>query len=304
MQISFASLSTGGAGALVVGAVEGGAFTPGAAAVDKASGGALTRAKEASRFTGKSGQVLEVLAPANMNASRILLAGLGAPAKFTGAAAERIAASLVGRLFTGGEKEITFALDVPKGSKLKPVELATHIAMGAKLRSYTFNHYRTKNRDEYEPTVKSVTVGTSDASGAKRAWAAEEGIANGVFLARDLVNEPPNILSPVEFAKRAKNQLSKLNVKVEVLGESEMRKLGMGSLLGVGQGSERESQLVVMQWNGARAKKDAPVAFVGKGVCFDSGGLSLKTGAGMMGMKGDMGGAAAVTGAMMALATR
>jgi leucyl aminopeptidase len=111
------------------------------------------------------------------------------------------------------------------------------------------------------------------------------------------------VLSPQEFANRAR-ALSKLGVKVEVLGEAEMKKLGMGALLGVGQGSERESQLVVMQWNGARAKKDAPIAFVGKGVCFDSGGLSLKTGAGMMGMKGDMGGAAAVTGTMLALATR
>jgi leucyl aminopeptidase len=124
-----------------------------------------------------------------------------------------------------------------------------------------------------------------------------------MFFARDLVNEPPNVLSPVEFARRAKG-LAKLGVKVEILGEAEMKKLGMGALLGVGQGSERESQLVVMQWNGARSKKDAPVAFVGKGVCFDSGGLSLKTGAGMMGMKGDMGGAAAVTGAMQTLAAR
>ena len=110
-------------------------------------------------------------------------------------------------------------------------------------------------------------------------------------------------MSPQEFASRAK-QLGKLGVKVDVLGEAEMKKLGMGALLGVGQGSERESQLVVMQWNGSRAKKEPPVAFVGKGVCFDSGGLSLKTGAGMMGMKGDMGGAAAVTGTMQALAKR
>jgi leucyl aminopeptidase len=304
MQISFASLSTAGSGALVVGVLDGGALTPSAAAADKASGGALTRAKGASRFTGKSGQVLEVLAPANMKASRILLVGLGAAAKLDGRAAERMAASLVGRLFTSGEKEMTFAVDVPKGAKLKAGALAAHIAMGAKLRSYTFNTYRTKNRDEYEPTLKGVTIGTSDVAGAKRAWAIGEAIANGVHFARDLVNEPPNILHPEEFAKRAKATLTKLGVKVEILGEAQMKKLGMGSLLGVGQGSVRESQLVVMQWNGGRAKKDAPVAFVGKGVCFDSGGLSLKPAASMMGMKGDMGGAAAVTGAMMALATR
>jgi leucyl aminopeptidase len=138
---------------------------------------------------------------------------------------------------------------------------------------------------------------------AKKLWAALDAVADGVYLARDLVNEPPNVLYPAEFARRAK-ALSKLGLKVEVLGEAEMKKLGMGSLLGVGQGSERESQLVVLRWTGARNKNEAPVAFVGKGVCFDSGGLSLKPGASMMGMKGDMGGAAAVTGTMRALAAR
>jgi leucyl aminopeptidase len=304
MQISFASLSTAGSGALVVGASEGGALSASAAAADKASGGVLTRAKAASRFAGKPGQVLEILAPANLKASRILIVGMGAPAKFDAAAAERLAASIVGRLFISGETELTFAIDAPKGTRLKPAGLALHLAMGAKLRSYTFNTYRTKNRDDYEPTLKSVTIGTADSAAARRAWSASEAVTRGVFFARDLVNEPPNILSPEEFARRAKAQLSGLGVKVETLGEAQMKKLGMGSLLGVGQGSERESQLVVMQWNGARAKKDAPVAFVGKGVCFDSGGLSLKPAASMMGMKGDMGGAAAVTGAMMALATR
>jgi leucyl aminopeptidase len=304
MQISFVSLSVTGSGALVVGAREGSALTAAAAAVDTASGGALTRALGVSRFTGKAGQALEILAPSGMKATRILLVGLGNPAKFDGPAAERLAAGIVGRLFTSGETNVVFAIDLPKGARLKPAALAVHLAMGAKLRSYTFNAYRTKNRDEHEPTLKSVAVGTSDAAGARRAWGAAEAIANGVFLARDLVNEPPNVLSPAEFARRARTTLTKLGVKVEVLGEAQMKKLGMGALLGVGQGSERESQLVVMRWNGARAKKDAPVAFVGKGVCFDSGGLSLKTGAGMMGMKGDMGGAAAVTGTIMALAAR
>src|SRR5262249_25833518 len=175
---------------------------------------------------------------------------------------------------------------------------------GAKLKSYSFNHYRTKNLDEYEIKLAKVTIATPSVSDAKKSWAALEGIAGGMFFARDLVNEPPNVLSPAEFARRAKANLSRLGIKVEILGEAEMKKLGMGSLLGVGQGSERESQLVVLQWNGSRKKKEAPVAFVGKGVCFDSGGLSLKTGAGMMGMKGDMGGAAAVVGTLQALATR
>jgi leucyl aminopeptidase len=123
-----------------------------------------------------------------------------------------------------------------------------------------------------------------------------------VLLTLDLVNEQSNFLYPEEFAKRAK-ALTKVGVKVEVLGEAQMKKLGMGSLLGVGQGSTRESQLVVMRWSGGKAG-DKPVAFVGKGVCFDTGGISLKPPAGMEDMKGDMGGAACVTGLLYALAAR
>ena len=304
MQLSFAAPSLNAAGALVLGVQADGVFTPLAADADKATGGALKRAVAASsKFSGKTGQVVEVLAPQGLKASRVLLVGLGKGEDFKGAAAERLGASIVARLYTAGVDAIAFAVDAPKGSKLKPGAYAAHLAMGAKLRSYGFTHYRTKAREEYVCTIKSVTVGTRDAAAAKKAWAAMDAIADGVFLARDLVNEPPNVLYPAEFARRAK-ALSKLGLKVEVLGEAEMKKLGMGSLLGVGQGSERESQLVVMRWNGARKKDEAPIAFVGKGVCFDSGGLSLKPGASMMGMKGDMGGAAAVTGTMRALAAR
>jgi leucyl aminopeptidase len=302
MQLSFAAPSLNSPGALVLGVQGGGTFTPSAQEADKVSGGALKRAVTASaKFTGKPGQVVEVLAPQGLTASRVLLVGMGT--EFNAAAAEKLAASIVARLYTAGVEAITFAIDAPKGAKFKPGALAAHLAMGAKLRGYAFAHYRTKNRDEYETTIRSVTVCTRDAAAAKKLWTALDAVADGVYLARDLVNEPPNVLYPAEFARRAK-ALSKLGLKVEVLGEAEMKKLGMGSLLGVGQGSERESQLVVMRWNGARNKNEAPVAFVGKGVCFDSGGLSLKPGASMMGMKGDMGGAAAVTGAMRALAAR
>jgi leucyl aminopeptidase len=303
MQLSFSAPSTAGAGALVVAALEGGAFTAAAAEADRMAGGALKRALDVSRFSGKVAQVLEVLAPAGMKASRILLVGLGKPADFDRPQAEEVAATVVGRLLTCGEKSITFAIDLPKGARLKDASLAAHLAMGATLKSYSFEKYRTKGLEERQHTVKKVVIGTKDAAGARKSWQTLSAIAEGMFLARDLVNEPPNVLYPAEFARRAK-QLTKLGVKVDVLGEAQMKKLGFGALLGVGQGSAHESQLVVMQWNGARGKKDAPVAFVGKGVCFDSGGLSLKPAASMMGMKGDMGGAAAVTGAMHALAAR
>jgi len=303
MQLSFAAPGSVSTGAWVVGAAEGPVLTAAAQKADAASGGAISRGLKVSRFTGKAGQALEILAPAGVKASRIVLVGLGKPSAFDAGAAENMAADMIGRLSKAGESSVTFEIDVPKGAKLKPGALAAHLAMGARLKSYTFNHYRTKDLADHEFKLKSVAIATSDAAAARKAWPALDAVAQGMFLARDLVNEPPNVLSPAEFAARAR-QLSKLGVKVEVLGEAQMKKLGMGALLGVGQGSERESQLVVMQWNGARAKSAAPVAFVGKGVCFDSGGLSLKPGAGMIGMKGDMGGAAAVTGAMHALAVR
>jgi leucyl aminopeptidase len=303
MQIKFVPPSLTGTGAFVLGVPEGGKLSGQAVEADRLSGGAIKRAMGVSKFSGKPGQILEVLAPAGIKASRILLVGLGKPEKFDALAAERAAAGIVGKLFASGETSVTFAIDAPAGGGAEGAALASHIAMGARMRSYAFNLYRTKDRDEHEPTLKEIAIATADVPAAKREFAAMEAVSGGVFLARDLVNEPPNVLSPEEFAKRAQ-ALSKLGVDVQVLGEAEMKKLGMGALLGVGQGSERESKLVVMHWNGAKKADAAPVALVGKGVCFDSGGLSLKTGAGMMGMKGDMGGAAAVTGTMQALATR
>ncbi|HWA90184.1 MAG TPA: leucyl aminopeptidase [Rhizomicrobium sp.] len=303
MQLSFAAPRAVASGAWVVGALEGAGLTEAAKAADKASGGAITRALGVSRFTGKKGQLLEVLAPMGVKASRIVVVGLGKASAFDGNAAENAAAAAFGHVSRTNDTEMTLEIDPGKGGKLKPGQLAAHLAMGLKLKRYTFNHYRTKDLADHETKLKSAIVATSDVAGAKKAWGPLEAVADGMYVARDLVNEPPNVLSPVEFANRCK-QLAKLGVKVEVLGVAQMKKLGMGALLGVGQGSERESQLVVMQWNGARGKNAQPVAFVGKGVCFDSGGLSLKPGPGMMGMKGDMGGAAAVTGAIRALAAR
>jgi leucyl aminopeptidase len=303
MQLSFVAPGAIGSGALVVGAIDGATLLPAAESADKETGGALKRALGFSRFTGKPGQMVELLAPAGVKASRILLVGLGKPSDIDGNRIESAVASAIGRLRGTGDGEVTISLDAAKGSKLKSAQIAAHAAFATRLKTYAFNQYRTKNLDEHEQRLKTVRIAASDVAAAKRAFADYDAIATGVALARDLVNEPPNVLSPVEFARRARAQLGKAGVRVEVLGEAEMKKLGMGALLGVGQGSERESQLVVMRWNGGR-KKDAPVAFVGKGVCFDSGGLSLKTGAGMMGMKGDMGGAAAVTGTLLSLALR
>jgi leucyl aminopeptidase len=303
MQISFSAPADIQGGAWVVGAVEGAELLPAARRADKASGGALTRALKFSAFGGKSGQFLEVAAPGNIAASRILLVGLGKAESVDEKGLETLGAQIVARLYAAGETRAALELDAPKGSKVKKAELAAHLAFGARLRSYAFNKYRTRNLEEYQKKLKAVTVITPDVADARKAHAGLAAVADGIFLARDLVNEPPNILYPAEFARRAKAQLSKLGVKVEILGETEMRRQGFGALLGVGQGSSRESQLVVMQWNGGK-KNGKPLALIGKGVCFDTGGISLKPGNALAGMKGDMAGAATVTGTMLALAAR
>jgi leucyl aminopeptidase len=190
-----------------------------------------------------------------------------------------------------------FAAGALKGDQI------TNLALGGRLRAYTFDRYKTK-RKEGEERAKKMEVNFACASpaAAEKAWARAMGVAAGVVLARDLTNEPANVLYPAEFARRASG-LRRLGLIVEVLDVAAMKKLGMGALLGVGQGSAHEPKLVVMRWNGGKRGAD-PIAFIGKGVCFDTGGISIKPAQGMEDMKGDMAGAACVVGLMQALAAR
>jgi leucyl aminopeptidase len=177
------------------------------------------------------------------------------------------------------------------------------LALGVRLRSYLFDNYKTKRKEgEDRPPTAKVAIAVDDVTAVRKSFRSRDAVAEGVVLARDLVNEPANVLYPEEFARRA-NGLKKLDVNVEVLDVKAMKKLGMNALLGVGQGSERESRMVIMRWNGGK-RREAPVAFVGKGVCFDTGGISIKPAGGMEDMKGDMAGAACVVGLMHTLAER
>ncbi len=273
----------------------------GAAADQADPANVIDKAVKVSKFTGKALSTLDLLAPSGSAFDRIVGVGVG----------EASAVNAQNWLKLGGtiqsllkkSDKVTVYLDAP-GFEIGGKE-AAELALGFILRAYRFDKYRTKKDDAdngEEPAKVKVTIVTAAATAAKKAFADAEAVAAGVVLARDLVNEPANILGPVEFAARAR-ELETLGVKVEVLTEKEMKKLGMGALLGVAQGSARPPRLVVMQWNGGKPK-DKPVAFVGKGVVFDSGGVSIKPAAGMEDMKGDMGGAAAVTGLMHVLAAR
>ena len=252
--------------------------------------GVVARAADVAKFTGKALKSLDVLAPHGASADRILVLGLGEADKLTahdwlkagGAAAARI----------GRAEKATVYLDAPGVSVTD--RNAADFALGMQLGAYSFDIYKTKKgEDDEAKNAKSVkvTLVTAVASAAKKANEVSDAVAEGVILARNLVNEPANVLGPVEFADKAK-ALEKLGVEVDILTEREMKKLGMAALLGVAQGSVRPPRLAVMQWKGGK-EKDRPIAFIGKGVVFDSGGISIKQAAGMEDMKGDMGGAAA-----------
>lgn len=302
MNLTISGVSLPKTGVLIALAAEGGKLSETAKAADAAMKGGLAKAIKASGFKGKSGEVLELVAPEGLGVSRLLLAGIGKAPDVKPAGLETLGGKMVARLNKERVKQAAIAAETVEGLKLADADVAAHLALGATLADYRFDSYRTKQKPEQKPTLTKLTVMVKAQAKAKKLWEGLSAVAAGVYIARDLVNEPPNILYPVEFAKRCKD-LTKHGLKVEVLGEKQMEKLGMGSLLGVGQGSVRESQLVVMRWDGGAANSK-PVAFVGKGVTFDTGGISLKPGAGMEDMKGDMGGAAAVTGTMLALAGR
>ncbi|MDB5654392.1 MAG: Leucyl aminopeptidase, partial [Tardiphaga sp.] len=200
-----------------------------------------------------------------------------------------------------GAETVTVIAELPSGAM--GAEQAASIASGVLLRAYAFDRYKTKKKDDDDTNASvAVSIAVADVAAAKKAFASDENIVDGVILARDLVNEPPNVLFPVEFARRA-SELKKLGVVVEVLDIKAMEKLGMGALLGVSQGSTQPGRMVIMRWNGGK-KGEQPVAFIGKGVTFDTGGISIKPSGAMEDMKGDMGGAACVVGLMHALAGR
>jgi leucyl aminopeptidase len=304
MKIAFAKPDLPKGGTYVVGVLEDRKLTPAAAALDRRSGGMLARAMAASRFKGRKDDVLELLDPRRVDVARIVLVGLGKPDAFDALRAQAVGGALVAQLNRLGESKAMVAIDALAGCKLDASGIAANMALGAQLRSYRFDKYRTREKPEQKPTLKSLTFGVEDANAAKRGYAPLSRIAAGVSITRDVVSEPPNVIYPETFAARC-STLDELGVAVEVLDVEAMTKLGMGALLGVGQGSARPPRVVVMQWNGApNAADKRPIAFCGKGVTFDTGGISLKPAAGMEDMKWDMAGAGAVLGTMAALAGR
>ena len=304
LDVAFAKAVLPKSGVLVVPLAEGAALSGMALALDKALTGGLKRAMEASEFTGKKGSQASLLAP-KPGFKRVLVLGTGKAEGFDARRAEELGGAIASSL--AKEAEV-----VVLGEGLDPA-LAAHVGLGARLRAYRFDKYRTTQKEDEKAKFTKLTILAADAVKSRAIYAPLAAVADGVELTRDLVTEPANVLYPAEFAERVEG-LRKLGVKVEVFDKKDLEKLGFGSLLSVSWGSAREPRMVVMQWLGASGgvaadgkkvkKPKDPIAFIGKGVTFDSGGISIKPAAGMEDMKWDMAGAGTVAGLMAALAGR
>jgi leucyl aminopeptidase len=308
MKISFAEPDLPSSGAVVVGVWEGKVLSPAARRLDETAEGAITRALSApSRFSGKKDELLPIIGPPNLSASRIVLAGLGKPESSDPRSLQQLGGIVVAHLNGAGETEATLMIDIADEAPIGQSEAAAELAFGAQLRSYRFDKYKTKQKPEQKPSLSRLTVATAGAGAAKRAYQPFDKAAAAIFLTRDLVSEPANAIYPETLAAEAE-RLAELGVEVEILDEHKMQALGMNALLAVGQGSARPPRLVVMQWHGAKGSgneaRSQPLAFVGKGVTFDTGGISIKPAAGMGDMKWDMAGSAVVIGLMRLLAAR
>ena len=288
MQIALSATRPSDARCLIVPVAKGASVAPALEAAALAA-----EAATASRFNGETGALVELFVTESGETLRLLLVGTG---EGKAADLEKAGAAITARLLTSGVTQA--AVD---GSGLDAEALA-HLGLGALLRAWRIDTYRTKLPEKSRPTLETLTL-VSDVDGLAAAWADKEAVAGGVAFTRELVSEPANILYPESFVERCR-PLADLGVELTVLDETEMAQLGMGALLGVAQGSVRKPRLLAMRWDGTGGAQATPLVIVGKGVTFDTGGISLKPGPGMEDMKWDMGGAGAVAGTLKALALR
>jgi leucyl aminopeptidase len=303
MKFTFSDLSVPQTGSIALPVLADRTLTKTGADLDAKTGGILTRAMAANKFSGKADETLTIVAPGGVDLNHILLIGLGKPDQITDITVQDAGGAIVAALGKNAAEVSVLVDDLP-GSSLPSSQVAAEIAFGALLRSYRFDKYRTKEKPEAKPALQTVNVLSSDSGTAEKIFEQREAVAGGIFLTRDVVSEPANIIYPRTFADRCR-ELTEIGVEVQVLDQEQMAKLGMGAILGVAQGSVQEPYLVVMKYDGDPDASDKrPVAFIGKGVTFDTGGISIKPAAGMEDMKWDMGGAGVVLGLMKGLAAR
>jgi leucyl aminopeptidase len=312
LEIAFAPLAAAPQGTCAAFAANDLALGPTVQGLNNRSGGAIIKAAEAAEFKGKSKTAIELLALPKIDASRLILVGVGKAGELSETDWASLGGYALGQITARKTSQASIIADIAGVSETKAGTIAVSLAYGALLRHYSFKKYLTKKKPEEangtngtppKDGLERLVIHCADPEEARAAFEPKRALATGIYFARDLVNEPANVLGPVEFADRVK-ELESVGLEVEILDVEALVELKMNTLLSVAQGSVRPARVAVMQWHGAKSKRAKPLAFIGKGVVFDTGGLSMKPAAGMEDMKGDMGGAACVVGLMYALAER
>ncbi len=266
-------------------------------ALDAAAQRLVAGAAKGARFEGDAGAVAETAIAVGDDVGRVVLLGVGNGSE---ADYEKAGGALTARFLVSGTAHV--AVDFAGVGGQPTAKAVARFAAAAAQRSWRIDTYRTNLKDKQKPTLTTITLVNTPAD-AQGAWAGQDAVTQGLALTRTLVSQPPNILYPESFVDYVREDVEGLGLELTVLTEEQMRKLGMGALVGVSQGSVRDGRMLALKWNGGSGP-GTDVALVGKGVTFDTGGISLKPGPGMEDMKWDMGGSAAVVGAMKALATR
>ena len=302
LDLSFVKPSLPRSGAVVVTIGKGGKLSASGQDIDRRLKGVLLKGAKAHQFQARFGKTLLFPAPAGIAADSVMLVGLDDVKKVNAEAVARIGAAIAQGLDRNRVTRATVFSDLPDGVDVGGVEAAAQLAYGVRLQSYRFDRYHTKLKDDQKPVTNAIAVTADPVDAAEKRFAQLDRIADGVYFTRDLVSEPANILTPVQLAAAARS-LRPLGVEVDVLAPARLKALGMGALLGVAQGSANEPRVVTLRWRGRRTARPE-LALVGKGVTFDTGGISIKPSASMEDMKWDMGGAGVVLGTMKALAGR
>lgn len=320
VSISFAKTSKSKADTILIFTDNNAKLLPFGAALDKKTGGIISSALSLrDGFSGKHGDVLSVVLPKGAGFDQALVVGLGKNDDLNNLAFENLGGKCLSALKSISAKSVHVQLELPSKTTMSESDAAAYIASGLRLKDYAFDKYRSEDKSKKsgdsikKSSLSLISIVCDDVQKASKQFEELEAVARGVFLARDLVNEAPNILYPESYAAIIQKELKPLGVQIEILDEKKMEKLGFGAHLAVGQGSIRPPRVVIMRWDGttstSKGKKpkkssNAPLAFVGKGVTFDTGGISIKPAAGMEEMKMDMGGSAAVVGLIRTLAER
>ena len=302
MNISFKPSKLPASHTACIPAYEGNVLSPIGQIMNEKMGGGLARSIKNSHFEGNAGDFLLIPSPAGLGLSYVLVFGVGKMDKLKLADATEIGAGILTHLRSLPETDVTVCVEGIENADLPNDKFASEVASGLLLRGYDFHKYKTQLKNKQKLHIKEVVLTVDSPKNAEKLFSRDEKVVEAVLFARDLISEPPNVLTPENYMKELK-KLSKLGLDIDVLDQKDMQKKGMNALLGVAQGSTNAPYIVVMKWKG-RTDNEAPLAFVGKGVTFDTGGISIKPSAKMDEMKMDMGGSAVVSGLMYALAAR